>query len=147
MYPSKSGLIFSKPKTENSYRRISIPFTLVNILKEYKLKQDEIKHRLGKNYNDLNLVCARNDGSPLDPSTLNHKFHNLLKENNLPLIRFHDLRHTHASLLLKEHVQPKVISERLGHSNVNITLNIYSHVYEETNMEVADTFDKIVKVG
>lgn len=64
-----------------------------------------------------------------------------------PLIRFHDLRHSHASLLLKENVPAKVISERLGHSNTNITLNLYSHIYEETNMEVANTFEKFLKLG
>lgn len=147
LYPTENGLIFSSPKTENSIRKISMPLTLINILKYYKIKQETIKNRLGNNYHDLNLVCSQTDGNPIHPTTLNHKFRDLLKENNLPLIRFHDLRHTHASLLLKERVEPKVISERLGHSNINITLDIYSHIYEETNMEVADTFDKIIKVG
>ena len=83
----------------------------------------------------------------MHPTTFNHKSHNLLEDNNLPLIRFHDLRHSHASLLLKEKVPAKVISERLGHSNVNITLNLYSHIYDETNMEVANTFDKFLNIG
>lgn len=65
----------------------------------------------------------------------------------MPLIRFHDLRHSHASLLLKENIPAKYISERLGHSNVNTTLNIYSHIYKETNMEIANTFDKFLNVG
>lgn len=144
LYPTKNGLIFSKPKTENSIRKISMPLTLVNILKDYKIKQETVKNSLGNNYNDLDLVCSLDNGNPINPTTLNHKFRSLLKETNLPLIRFHDLRHTHASLLLKEHVEPKVISERLGHSNINITLDIYSHIYEETNMEVANTFDRLI---
>lgn len=147
LYPTENGLIFSSPKTENSIRKISMPLTLINILKEYKIKQQTIKNRLGNNYNDLDLVCSQIDGNPIHPTRLNHKFRDLLKQNNLPLIRFHDLRHTHASLLLKEHVEPKVISERLGHSNIRITLDIYSHIYEETNMEVADTFDKLLKIS
>ena len=147
LYPTKNGLDFSTPKTENSIRKISIPLTLVNILKDYKLKQEIIKNRLGEIYIDCNLICSQTDGKPINPTTLNHKFNNLLKQNNLPLIRFHDLRHTHASLLLKERVEPKVISERLGHSNINITLDIYSHVYEETNMEVANTLDRIINIG
>lgn len=147
LYPTANGLIFSNPKTENSIRKISMPLTLINILKDYKVKQETIKNRLGNNYNDLDLVCALTNGNPIHPTTLNHKFRDLLKENNLPLIRFHDLRHTHASLLLKEHVEPKVISERLGHSNIKITLDIYSHIYEETNMEVADTFDRLLKTS
>lgn len=147
LYPTANGLIFSSPKTENSIRKISMPLTLINILKDYKVKQETIKNRLGNNYNDVDLVCALANGNPIHPTTLNHKFRDLLKENNLPLIRFHDLRHTHASLLLKEHVEPKVISERLGHSNIKITLDIYSHIYEETNMEVADTFDRLLKTS
>ena len=147
LYPTKNGLVFLPPKTEKSIRTISIPLTLINILKDYKKKQDKIKNRLKNNYNDFDLVCSQIDGKPIHPTTLNHKFHSLLKEKNLPVIRFHDLRHSHASLLLKERVPAKVVSERLGHSNTNITLNLYSHVYEETNMEVANTFDKFLKIG
>lgn len=147
LYPTKKGLILLPPKTEKSIRTISIPLTLINILKDFKTKQDNIKNRLANNYSSHNLVCCQTDGKPIHPTTLNHKFHNLLEENNLPLIRFHDLRHSHASLLLKEKVPIKVISERLGHSNTNITLDIYSHIYEETNMEVANTFDKFLKIG
>ena len=147
LYPTKEGLVILPPKTENSIRNISIPLTLINILKEHKQKQEKIKERLGKDYIDSDLVCCTLEGKAINPTTLNHKFHNLLKENELPLIRFHDLRHSHASLLLKEKVQMKAISERLGHSNVNITMNLYSHIYEETNREVANTFDKFLKVG
>lgn len=147
LYPTKEGLVILPPKTENSIRNISIPLTLVNILKDHHEEQNKMKDRLAKDYQDNDLVCCLVDGQPLHPTTLNHKFHNLLRKHDLPLIRFHDLRHSHASLLLKEKVPAKVISERLGHSNVNITLNLYSHVYKETNMEVANTFDKFLKIG
>ena len=150
LYPTKNGLVILPPKTENSIRNISMPLTLINILKDYKLQQNILKERLGKNYINNDLVCCTIDGKPMHPTTFNHKSHNLLEDNNLPLIkhiRFHDLRHSHASLLLKEKVPAKVISERLGHSNVNITLNLYSHIYDETNMEVANTFDKFLNIG
>lgn len=80
------------------------------------------------------------------PSYLNHQFRQILEENNLPIIRFHDLRHSHASLLLSQGVQPKVISERLGHSNISTTMDLYSHIYDATNIEVANNFDKFIKV-
>lgn len=147
LYPTKHGLVILPPKTEKSSRTISIPLTLIDILKNHKNEQNKIKSRLGNNYINNDLICCKLDGSPIHPTTLNHKFHNLLETNHLPLIRFHDLRHSHASLLLKENVSAKVISERLGHSNTNITLNLYSHIYEETNMEVANTFDKFLKLG
>ena len=66
---------------------------------------------------------------------------------NLPSIRFHDLRHSHASLLLSQGVQAKVISARLGHSNINITMDLYSHIYEATNIEVANNFDVFLKTS
>ena len=147
LYPTKNGLVILPPKTESSIRTISIPLTLVDILRDYKEKQEEIKIKLRDNYIDNNLVCCMDNGNPINPTTLNHKFHNLLEENHLPLIRFHDLRHSHASILLKEKIPIKAISERLGHSNVNITLNLYSHTYQETNQEIANKFDKILQSG
>lgn len=147
LYPTKNGLTILPPKTENSIRSISIPLTLINILKKYKLEQSKSKEIMGVQYNSNDLVCCNSEGKPIHPTRLNHKFHDILEKNNLPLIRFHDLRHSHASLLLKENVQIKAISERLGHSNVNITMNLYSHIYKETNQKIAKTFDKFLKVG
>ncbi len=68
------------------------------------------------------------DGKPLDPSTITHTFRKILKRAGLPTLRFHDLRHTHASLMLKQGIHPKIVSERLGHSSIGITLDTYSHV-------------------
>ena len=67
-------------------------------------------------------------GKPLDPSTITHTFGKIIKRAGLPTLRFHDLRHTHASLMLKQGVHPKIVSERLGHSSIGITLDTYSHV-------------------
>ena len=64
----------------------------------------------------------------------------------MPIVRFHDLRHSHASLLVKMGVQPKEISTRLGHSNIGITMDLYSHIYEETDREVANMFDKLINI-
>lgn len=135
VYPSKNGLTVLPPKTKTSIRKITIPPTLVKILTEYKKKSSS------------NYVCSLEDGTLISPSSLNHKFKQILKDNNLPSIRFHDLRHSHASLLLSQGVQAKVISERLGHSNINITMDLYSHIYEATNIEVANNFDKFLKIS
>lgn len=105
IYPTQNGLVVLPPKTKTSIRKISLPPTLVAILKEHK---NNCK-------NDNNYVCTLEDGNLVSPSSLNHKFKQILKDNNLPSIRFHDLRHSHASLLLSQGVQAKVISERLGH--------------------------------
>lgn len=135
VYPTKNGLTVLPPKTKTSIRKITIPPTLVKILTEYKKKSSS------------NYVCSLEDGTLISPSSLNHKFKQILKDNNLPSIRFHDLRHSHASLLLSQGVQAKVISERLGHSNINITMDLYSHIYEATNIEVANNFDKFLKIS
>ena len=90
------------------------------------------KESYTKQFKDF--VCVDEMGNLRKPNYVSHKFKEFLKKNGLRKIRFHDLRHSHASLLLKENVPAKVISERLGHSNVNITLNLYSHIYKETNM-------------
>lgn len=125
IYPTKNGLEVLPPKTKTSIRRITLPPTLVEILKEYKIKAKG------------DFVCTLDDGKIISPSSLNHKFKQILQDNNLPSIRFHDLRHSHASLLLSQGVQAKFISERLGHSNINITMDLYSHMYEESSRDVA----------
>lgn len=137
IYPTQNGLVVLPPKTKTSIRKISLPPTLVAILKEHK---NNCK-------NDNNYVCTLEDGNLVSPSSLNHRFKQILKDNNLPSIRFHDLRHSHASLLLSQGVQAKVISERLGHSNINITMDLYSHIYEATNIEVANNFDVFLKTS
>lgn len=134
LVPTKDGLKLLSPKTKTSIRKISLPPTLVEILKKHKAKHYSNEY-----------VCTLEDGHLITPSSLNHKFKDILQENNLPSIRFHDLRHSHASLLLYQGVQPKMISERLGHSNISITMDLYSHIYEATNKEIANNFDIFLK--
>lgn len=144
LYSTSKGLQISSPKTDKSIRKIAIPKTLVKELKRNKINQMKDKLKLGASYQENDMVCCNRDGSLINPKSFSRKFHTLLKSNNLPLVRFHDLRHSHASLLVKLGVQPKVISERLGHSNISITMDLYSHIYEETDKEVANMFEKML---
>lgn len=144
---TKNGLVIKETKNNTSNRTIAISDTLIKILKMHKIKQMENKLRLGCFYHDNNMVCCYEDGRMYNPKRFSAKFHELLEKNNLPIIRFHDLRHSHASLLVKLGVQPKEISQRLGHSNIGITMDLYSHLYEETDREVANIFDKLIKVN
>jgi integrase len=73
-------------------------------------------------------VIAQADGRPLKPNSLTHEFVRFISGTKLPRIRFHDLRHTHATQLLKSNVHPKIVQERLGHEDISTTLNLYSHV-------------------
>lgn len=83
---------------------------------------------LGLKFKDDDLVFSKPDGAPYDPSGVTHTFKRIVKRLGLPDVRLHDLRHTHASLMLKQGIHPKIVSERLGHSNIGITLDTYSHV-------------------
>lgn len=144
---TNNGLIIKQPKNNSSIRTIAISDNLIKILKKHKIKQLENKMLLGQKYQDNNMVCCYSDGQLFNPKRFSAKFHKLLKDNDLPLIRFHDLRHSHASLLIKIGIKEKEISERLGHSNIGTTIDLYAHLYEEVNRQVADKFDKLIKVN
>jgi len=83
---------------------------------------------LGSNLNDDDFVFSYADGSPLNPSTVTHTFSKVARRAGLLHLRLHDLRHIHATMLLQAGTHPKVVQERLGHANIGITLDIYSHV-------------------
>ena len=144
---TNNGVIIKQPKTNNGVRTVAISKTLINILKKHRIKQLENRMLYGKEYQDNNFVCCYADGHLFNPKRFSAKFHELLRNNNLPIIRFHDLRHSHASLLVKMGVKPKEISSRLGHSNISITMDLYSHLYEETDRQVADMFEELIKVN
>ena len=143
---TKNGLIIKQPKTESGIRTIAISPYLVKILKKHKVDQMKNKMRLGAYYCDNNMVCCYEDGRLFNPKRVSAKFNEFIEKNNLPVVRFHDLRHSHASLLVKMGVQPKEISTRLGHSNIGISMDLYSHIYEETDREVANNFEKLINV-
>ena len=130
-------VILKDPKTESSARTISAPNELMNRLKSYKKEQIEMKLQ-GKIKNKLNLLFFDKNENPIAQDVLSKKFNRFLKENDLKHIRFHDLRHTHVTLLINSKVPIRVISERVGHSNINTTLNIYSHVLKEMDKEASD---------
>jgi integrase len=99
----------------------------------------------GKRWKDNNLIFPNTVGNPLDPSNLRLDFNRIIAKTNLPKIRFHDLRHTAASLMLNNDVPPIVVSRILGHSKPSITLDIYGHLYNEMQGEAARIMDELVK--
>jgi integrase len=125
------------PKTAGSMRSISLSDNVIDELKIHKKKQNELRLRFVTAYEDNNLVCPKPDGRPMDPRALIHHFEKSIKKVGVKKIRFHDLRHTHATIMLQLGEHPKVVSERLGHSNVNITLNTYSHVLPNMQEDAA----------
>lgn len=139
------GAITKKPKNESSIRTMPIPEFLIKYLKQLNVRQKENKLMCGKDYKDNGYVCCHFDGSPLDLSYISHKFREILEINSLPLIRFHDLRHSNASYLLKQGVSMKEIQVWLGHKQLSTTSDIYSHVDMELKKNSANKINEIFK--
>jgi integrase len=140
---TKQGLCFSEPKTAKSRRTIPIPQQLSNVLKRYKVKQNESKLVAGSAYQDKGLLFCNPAGSPLDPRSFTKAFKKVLVDANLLKIRFHDMRHTHATLLLLLNEHPKVVQERLGHSTIRMTLDTYSHVIPGMQEKATQKLDRL----
>jgi len=100
---------------------------------------------LGEAYQDLGLVFCRADGTTVHPDRFTQMFDKHVKESGLPRIRLHDLRHTHATLALAAGIHPKVVSERLGHSTVAFTMDVYSHAIPSMEAEAAETIANLVR--
>jgi len=122
------GVVFGPTKTHRSRRSVSIPAVVVERLREHRRLQVEARLIAGDAWEDSDLVFTDALGRPQPPGPLREGFYKLLAAAGLPPIRLHDLRHTMATLMLAAGEHPKVVSERLGHSTVNLTLDTYSHV-------------------
>jgi len=126
-------IIEGEPKSAGSRRTIALPEYTVAVLLLHQEKT-------GK---DEGLLFTTSSGRPVSPRNLTRHFHLALDKAGLPKIRFHDLRHTAATLLLKENVHPKIVQEMLGHSTIALTLDTYSHILPDIQQEAADKMDKI----
>lgn len=143
---NEGKVILKEPKTESSERTISVPIEVMSLLKEHKKKQLEAKLKGKKN--PFNLLFYDKNGQPIAQDVLSKKFSRFLDENNLEHIRFHDLRHSHVTLLINSKVPIKVISERVGHSNINTTLNIYAHALKNMDVEASEKIsESLFKLG
>ena len=142
---TRAGLAFKSPKNGRP-RVVEIPGSMVAALRRYRANQNEQKLALGKGYKDNGLVFARHDGEPMNPHAFGDAFRELVKRAGVPRIRLHDLRHTHATLLLQRGENLKVVSARLGHTTVGITGDLYAHVLPGMDRKAADAFDDLLKV-
>ena len=122
------GLQITEPKTRSSRRKIVVSPLVIEALTQYRARQEEARKAAANAWQDHDLVFCDRHGEYLDPDTLRNWLKKILKEAGLPSIRFHDLRHSAATLLMEMGVHVKVVQEVLGHSNASMTLNVYSHV-------------------
>ena len=137
------SLIFKSPKTTDSKRLLSAPIELMDKLKKEKLKQNELKLQ-GVLENKYNLVCLNKELKPYKNDDLNRYYRKFCKENNFRQLRIHDLRHTNATLLLLSGTDMKTESGRLGHTDIKITMNKYSHVLEEMDRKASENLSNIL---
>jgi integrase len=139
---AKGGPAFSAPKTKASKRSVKLTQSAIDALRSHLRRQLEEIDRVGSLWRENGLIFASETGEPLDRrSVTNHRFKPLLKRGGLPQVRFHDLRHTCATLLLSKNVNPKIVSEMLGHATIAITLDTYSHVLPNMQSEAAKALE------
>lgn len=137
---------YKEPKSGKT-RNVALTATMIEVLKAWRLKQAQEFLRLGMRPEDETFVCTQADGCPHIPNNLTHRWSLIIAGSDLPKIRFHDLRHTHATLLLSQGVHPKVASERLGHSKIGITLDLYSHVLPGMQEDAVAKVDAALKAA
>lgn len=140
---TKTGIRFKAPKTGRT-RVVTLPSFAIDALRRLKRKQAEELLRVGIPQSGKTLVCCREDGQPKQPRSITNEFGQLMKRlriEGLPRLRFHDLRHSHATHLLQAGVHPKVAQERLGHSTITTTMDLYSHVTETMQSDAAARLD------
>ncbi|MDR3574275.1 MAG: tyrosine-type recombinase/integrase [Anaerolineaceae bacterium] len=138
---TKKGIRFKAPKTEKT-RAIILPDYAVEELRAWKERQAKELEAIEVEPTQETLVCARSDGEPLWPTSVTHEFIKAIRKlPNLPRVRFHDLRHSHATQLLTAGIHPKIAQERLGHSTITTTLDLYSHVTDTMQGEAASKLD------
>lgn len=127
------------PKTAKGRRSIALDRDTVQVLRDHRRRQAEHRLQMGAGWTDYGLLFTKVDGSPLHPELFSREFDRRVESWGLPWMRLHDLRHTWATLALQAGVHPKVVSERLGHSTIAITLDTYSHVTPAMQSDAAET--------
>lgn len=140
----KKGWSFVEPKTRAGRRMVPIGAGAIEALRRHKQLQALERAAAGKRWQEHDLIFPTSVGTPMDPNNLMKDFNGVLKQAGLPKIRFHDLRHTCASLMLNHGVPVLVVSRILGHANPSITLNTYGHLYHESTGQAAKLMDELV---
>jgi len=138
---------FKEPKTSHSRRRVAMTPKLALYLREYQAERESLYWQLGQPLTLDSLVFGSVEGKPLDPGVLSHDFARIVKRAGLEHVRFHDLRHTFASLMLLRGAKPKVISEALGHASVAFTMDTYSHIIEGMQSDAMALLDGVLPAG
>ncbi|MGD0946780.1 MAG: site-specific integrase [Candidatus Binatia bacterium] len=144
---NRRGKRLTEPKSDRSRRTLPLPEFAVKALRSHRARQLEARLLAGSRWQETGHVFTTSIGTPMDASRVSKQFRRALAKAGLPHKRFHDLRHTAASLLLAQGVHPRVVMEILGHSQISVTMNTYSHVMPTLLRDAADKMDAILAVG
>ena len=147
LYKRRGICQFKEPKTSHSRRRVAMTPKLALFLREYKAERETLYQQLGRQLTLDDLVFTSVEGEPIDPCVLSHAFNRMAARAGLENVRFHDLRHTFASLMLLRGAKPKVISEALGHASVAFTMDTYSHIIEGMQSDAMALLDEVLPPG
>ena len=147
LYKRGKVCTFKEPKTAHSRRRVAMTPKLALFLRDYQADRERLYQGLGKQLALDDLVFASVKGKPLDPGVVSHNFSRMAKRAGLGAVRFHDLRHTFASLMLLRGAKSKVISEALGHASVGFTMDVYSHIIEGMQADAMALLDEVLPEG
>jgi len=126
--PVGGTLVFSTPKTKKGIRQVSLDAGTIAVLRAHRIRQTERRLAAGPAWVETGRVFTREDGSHIHPDVLSKRFDRWVRRSGLPRITFHGLRHTWATMALEKGIHTKVVSERLGHANISVTLDVYSKV-------------------
>jgi integrase len=144
MVNGENGYIIKAPKSEAGIRDIQIGDEVINALKRAKTQYLADRLEQGVLFQDLQFIVRQPDGSPMSPDAMTRKWRRFIVAHNLPDIRLHDLRHSNATALIQAGVNPRVVQQRLGHSDVSITLNTYTHVLPDMDKDAAQKLDDVI---
>lgn len=142
-----TGLVEGQPKTARSRRSVALSPQAVNLLHTIRGRQMEHQLEAGPVWQNNGYVLTQVDGRPMNPIKVSQEFTGIVREAGLPHLTLHGLRHAHATLLLSRGIHPKVVSERLGHSNIAVTMDTYSHVIPGIQEQAALALDEILADG
>ena len=144
MVNGENGCIIKAPKSEAGIRDLKAGEEVMAELRKARKQYLDDMFAYGGGFQNLNFVIRQEDGAPLLPDSMTRKWARFLKDKGLPHIRLHDLRHSNATALIQAGVNPRVVQQRLGQSDVNITLNTYTHVLPEMDIDAAEKLDAIM---
>ena len=138
------GLELVEPKTTRSRRTLALPTSTAAALQEHRKRQLAERLWAGSRWQEGDYLFTTSVGTPMIGSDVTRRFQALLRGAGLPAMRFHDLRHGAASLLLAQGVHPRVVMEMLGHSTITLTMNVYSHVIPDLQREAAERMEAVL---